>query len=74
MGGNNYKHLVPSGFYIDVNDYKSVKDLTDYLNYLDTNPVSYSASAFSEIRGLCMMKFLDDNILISSIFIYKYQL
>ena len=40
MGGNNYKHLVPSGFYIDVNDYKSVKDLTDYLIFLNANPVS----------------------------------
>ena len=40
MGGNNYKDLVPSGFYIDVNDYKSVKDLTDYLIFLNANPVS----------------------------------
>ena len=40
MGGDNYRRLVPSGSYIDVNNFKSIKALTNYLVHLDNNPVS----------------------------------
>ena len=40
MGGDNYKGLLPSGTYIDVNDFKSIKALANHLIYLDKNPVS----------------------------------
>ena len=40
MGGDNYRRLVPRGSYIDVNNFKSIKALTNYLVHLDNNPVS----------------------------------
>jgi alpha-1,3-fucosyltransferase len=40
MGGDNYKKLQPPGAYIDVNNFHSVRALTEYLTYLDENPVS----------------------------------
>ena len=46
MGGDNYRGVVPAdNAFIDVNDFKSVRDLTDYMKYLDGNQVSMEHTA-----------------------------
>ena len=40
-GGANYSKVAPDMSYIDVRDFKSVRQLADYLNYLDTNDDEY---------------------------------
>jgi hypothetical protein len=37
------KYKVPKSGYINVFDYKSVKDLTDYLVYLSSNATAYNS-------------------------------
>ena len=39
MGGTDYKKIAPPKSFIDVNDFGSVKELTNYLQYLDKNDV-----------------------------------
>ena len=43
MGGANYKKMAPPHSYIDVNDFKSIKDLADYLIRLSKNRKEYNA-------------------------------
>ena len=43
MGGANYKEMAPPHSYIDVNDFKSIKDLADYLIRLSKNRKEYNA-------------------------------
>ncbi len=44
LGGGNYTAIqAPASAYIDVRDYASVKDLADYLLYLDATPGAYNA-------------------------------
>ena len=40
MGGPGYKDQAPNNSYIDVNDYKSVEELANYMKYLVSNTVS----------------------------------
>jgi len=40
-GGVNYSAIAPNKSFIDVRDFKRVKDLTDYLLHLDQNPNEY---------------------------------
>ncbi|CAH3042395.1 unnamed protein product [Porites lobata] len=42
MGGANYTKLAIPGSYINVLDFKTVKDLADYLHYLDRNSTAYN--------------------------------
>ena len=44
MGGleGDYKALGIPGSYIDVRSFKSVKELTDYLHYLDRNSTAFN--------------------------------
>lgn len=42
MGGANYTKLAIPGSYINVLDFKTVKDLADYLHYLDKNSTAYN--------------------------------
>ena len=42
MGGANYTKLAIPGSYINVMDFKTVKDLADYLHYLDKNSTAYN--------------------------------
>ena len=42
LGGANYTKLAIPGSYINVLDFKSVKDLADYLHYLDKNSTAYN--------------------------------
>ena len=42
MGGANYARLVIPGSYINVMDFKTVKQLADYLHYLDNNNTAYN--------------------------------
>ena len=42
MGGANYARLVIPGSYINVMDFKTVKQLADYLYYLDKNNTAYN--------------------------------
>ena len=42
MGGANYKKLAVPGSYINVMDFKTVKQLADYLQYLDKNNTAYN--------------------------------
>ena len=42
MGGANYTELAIPGSYINVMDFKTVKDLADYLHYLDKNSTAYN--------------------------------
>ena len=42
MGGANYTELAIPGSYINVLDFKTVKDLADYLHYLDRNSTAYN--------------------------------
>ncbi len=39
LGGGPYERYYPNGSYIDVFDFKTPKDLADYLMYLDKNKV-----------------------------------
>ena len=39
MGGPGYKDQAPKNSYIDVNDYKSVEELANYMKYLVSNTV-----------------------------------
>ena len=41
MGGDNYRQLAPPGSFIDVNNFRSVRALTEYLLYLDQNTVRF---------------------------------
>ena len=41
MGGVNYAALLPPFSYIDVSDFKTAKELANYLLYLDTNTEEY---------------------------------
>ena len=43
MGGANYKEMAPPHSYIDVNDFKSIKDLANYLIRLSKNKNEYNA-------------------------------
>ncbi|CAF0903213.1 unnamed protein product [Brachionus calyciflorus] len=43
LGGGNYSHFVPKSGYINVLDYKSPKDLADYLKYLSANKTAYNS-------------------------------
>ena len=40
--GSNYDGLAIPGSYIDVNDFGSIRELTDYLIYLDKNDDEYN--------------------------------
>ena len=42
MGGANYTKLAIPGSYINVMDFKTVKDLADYLHYLDKNNTAFN--------------------------------
>lgn len=42
MGGANYTKLAIPGSYINVLDFKTVKDLADYLHNLDKNNTAYN--------------------------------
>ena len=42
MGGGNYKKLAIPGSYINVMDFKTVKQLAEYLQYLDKNNTAYN--------------------------------
>jgi len=42
MGGANYTKLAIPGSYINVLDFKTVKNLSDYLHYLDKNNTAYN--------------------------------
>ena len=42
LGGANYTKLAIPGSYINVLDFKTVKDLADYLHYLDKNSTAYN--------------------------------
>ena len=42
MGGADYAKLVIPGTYINVLDFKTVKQLADYLQYLDKNNMAYN--------------------------------
>ena len=41
MGGGNYRKIIPEKSYLNVNDFKSPKELADYLLYLDENNEKY---------------------------------
>uniref|UniRef100_A0A4Y0BNJ9 Fucosyltransferase n=1 Tax=Anopheles funestus TaxID=62324 RepID=A0A4Y0BNJ9_ANOFN len=41
FGGADYNRFMPPGSYIDVQDYKTVNELVDYLRYLMDNPDEY---------------------------------
>lgn len=41
MGGSNYKQVAPPHSYIDVNDFDTVEDLADYIQYLDAHNEKY---------------------------------
>ena len=41
MGGLNYAEILPPYSYISVSDFKSAKELANYLLYLDTNTNEY---------------------------------
>ena len=43
LGGGDYKSLSPPHSYIDVKDYKSPKELADYLHHLEQNEDEYNA-------------------------------
>ena len=43
MGPSAYWNLVPPNSYIDVNDFATVRDLADYLIYLNNNEEEYLA-------------------------------
>ncbi|ODN06288.1 Alpha-(1,3)-fucosyltransferase C [Orchesella cincta] len=40
-GGANYSQIAPPNSFIDVNDFKTPKELADFLRYLDRNPEEY---------------------------------
>ena len=42
MGGANYTKLAIPGSYISVMDFKTVKQLAEYLQYLDKNNTAYN--------------------------------
>ncbi|XP_068733653.1 4-galactosyl-N-acetylglucosaminide 3-alpha-L-fucosyltransferase FUT6-like [Montipora capricornis] len=42
MGGANYAKLAIPGSYINVLDFNTVKDLADYLHFLDKNNIAYN--------------------------------
>ena len=42
MGGADYTKLAIPGSYINVLDFKTLKQLADYLHYLDTNNTAYN--------------------------------
>ena len=42
MGGANYSKLAIPGSYINVMDFKTVKQLAEYLQYLDKNETAYN--------------------------------
>ena len=42
MGGANYSKLAIPGSYINVMDFKTVKQLAEYLQYLDKNNTAYN--------------------------------
>ena len=42
MGGANYTKLAIPGSYINVFDFNTVKDLADYLHFLDKNNIAYN--------------------------------
>ena len=42
MGGANYTKLAIPGSYINVMDFKTMKDLADYLHYLDRNNTAFN--------------------------------
>ena len=42
MGGTNYSKLAIPGSYINVMDFKTVKQLAEYLQYLDKNNTAYN--------------------------------
>ena len=41
MGGGNYLRDAPPHSYIDVNDFSTVEELTNYLKFLMNDKVSY---------------------------------
>ena len=42
LGGGNYSHYVPKSAYINALDYKTPKDLANYLIYLSNNKTAYN--------------------------------
>ena len=42
MGGSDYKQLAPPMSFIDVADFKSAKELANYMLYLDSHDGKYS--------------------------------
>ena len=39
----DYEGVLPPHSYINVDDFKSIRELTDYLRYLDRNDTAYAA-------------------------------
>lgn len=40
---DDYESILPPHSYINVDDYKSIRELTDYVLYLDKNHTAYAA-------------------------------
>ena len=43
LGGGPYDKLIPNSAYIDIRDYKTVRELTNYLLYLSKNATAYNS-------------------------------
>ncbi len=39
----DYLAMLPPNSYINVDDFKTIKELTDYINYLDKNDTAYAS-------------------------------
>ena len=61
LGGANYTKLAIPGSYINVMDFKTVKQLAEYLQYLDKNNTAYNEyfnwrlkyKVFRDFRSIC---------------------
>ena len=42
-GGDDYQYYIPKSGFINIKDYKSIKDLSSYLIYLDSNKTAYNS-------------------------------
>ncbi|VDK26782.1 unnamed protein product [Taenia asiatica] len=57
---DDYESLLPPHSYINVDNYKSIRQLTDYLLYLDKNDTAYAAYfAWKEHGRFCAPERLD---------------
>ncbi|EUB55019.1 Glycoprotein 3-alpha-L-fucosyltransferase A [Echinococcus granulosus] len=53
---DDYESALPPHSYINVDDYKSIRELTDFLLYLDTNDTAYAAYfAWKEHGRICLL-------------------